>query len=89
MTHLFEIKCDGYLVELPAIGNGWTLPPVVGTVYGICYWVGILHIITTFIADSALDAFRRLTLDVVDQLTVVFRSILSTGGVGSYVGASR
>ena len=63
---LFEVERDGDPVELASVGDGRALPPAIAAVDGELGRVSVGGAIV--VADAALDAVARATLDVLDEL---------------------
>ena len=81
LTHRSQVKRDGDVVELVAIGECGTLPPLVAAVDGVGDGVVLQRLLAPRVANVAVAILRREDLHVLHQLAEHFRLALSARGV--------
>jgi hypothetical protein len=78
LQYLLEIQCNGDMIIQGAIGQGWTLPPRVSSIDGICDWVTASFILASSITDVTVRVSVGKNLDMVHELTKHLTLLLST-----------
>lgn len=89
IDYLLQIEGDRNPIVVPPIGDRGTLPPPVSPIDGVSDGVSVplpRRIGDTSEADAALDLIPWSSLNVLHQLTELFRTVLSTGGVARDLG---